>query len=199
MIDSGGFASNPAFQYPSGKTFINQSNGGVPGMDYSTLLPRSVDYVANQTLPQFLEQNLLQFASSPTTYDPTSLTGVGYSNVLDLFYPDQAQRQLTLALLQTLWDRADPNGYASHMTASAEGGLLPDCTGLGVVPVISGAQNCPIGTPDHHVLMPPGEPWPDRPTFRRVARDVPSVIDRRPRAPTPGLPRTSGTRWSGVG
>ncbi len=58
-----------------------------------------------------------------------------------------------LDLIQTLWDRADPNGYASHMAASAESGLLPDCTGLGVIPASAQARACPAGTPDHHVLM----------------------------------------------
>src|SRR5689334_24396512 len=40
------------------------------------------------------------------------------SSDLDLFdtaYPDQSQRMLILDLVQTLWDRSDPDGYASHM------------------------------------------------------------------------------------
>lgn len=181
MVNAGGFASNPAFQFASGQSIINPSDGvyydgnsqggifggtvcavsvdaqrcglGVNGMDYSTLLPRSVDYVASSTLPQFLLQQIEAFAADPTGYDPTNLTGVGYSNAFDLFYPDQAQRQLTLDLIQTLWDRADPDGYAGHMGASAEEGLLTDCTGLGVVAAGSESSTCPAGTPDHHVLM----------------------------------------------
>lgn len=186
LINPKGFASNSAFQYSPGKSFINLNDGvyydgnsqggifggtvcavsidvqrcalGVNGIDYSTLLPRSVDYVASRTLPQFVLQNLQRFLSDPSGYDPTSLTGVGYSNAFDLAYPDQSQRLLILDLIQTLWDRADPNGYASHMTGSAEGGLLPDCTGIGVVKVANeSASRCDIGTanpgPDHHVLM----------------------------------------------
>jgi hypothetical protein len=186
MINPKGFASNPAFQYSSGGSFINLGDGvyydgnsqggifggtvcavsvdvhrcalGVNGMDYSTLLPRSVDYVASQTLPQFVAENVQQFASNPAGYDPTNLTGVGYSNALDLAYPDQSQRELILDLIQTLWDRADPNGYAGHMSASAEGGLLPDCTGMGVVKASDQTlANCDVETsapgPDHHVLM----------------------------------------------
>ena len=181
MIDPKGFATSPAFRYPDGTSFIDLGDGvsydgnsqggifggavcavsidvrrcglGVNGMDYSTLLPRSVDYVATSTLTQFVAQQLMAFAANPSTYDPTNLTGVGYSNVFDLFYPDQSQRQLTLDIIQTLWDRADPNGYASHMTASAESGLLRDCTGKGVVPAASQSAACPAGIPDHHVLM----------------------------------------------
>lgn len=224
MINSAGFASNRAFQYPSGDTFINLHDGvyydgnsqggifggtvcavsidvhrcalGVNGMDYSTLLPRSVDYVASGTLPQFTEQQAEQFASDPTGYDPTNLTGVGYSNVLDLFYPDQAQRQLILDIIQTLWDRADPDGYATHMTAAAEGGLLPDCTGMGVVNASrQTVQNCDSGTakagPDHHVLMQVA--WGDHQVANFTAFDEARTIG----AESVGGPATSNTLGGG--
>jgi len=135
MIHPKGFGSNPAFHFPDGTSFIdttqafydgNSQGGifggtvcavsvdvrrcalGVPGMDYSILLPRSSDYVAKRSLSAF----------DPRQVDPNDPTGVvGYSNVFDTAYPDQAQRILVLDLLQTLWDRSDPNGYAGHMTA----------------------------------------------------------------------------------
>jgi len=147
MVHPQGFVSNAAFRWSDGTPFVdtrqafydgNSQGGiyggtvcavsvdvrrcvlGVPGMDYSILLPRSSDYVATQAVSQF----------NPLTFDPTNPTGqVGYSNVFDAAYPDQSQRMLILDLLQTLWDRSDPNGYASHMT-----GGLPD-------------------TPSHHVLL----------------------------------------------
>ena len=31
-------------------------------------------------------------------------------------YTNELQRPLVLALIQMLWDRSDPNGYAHHMT-----------------------------------------------------------------------------------
>ena len=146
MVHPKGFSSHPAFQFADGTSFIDttqpfydgDSQGGifggtvcavsvdvrrcvlgVSGMDYSILLPRSSDYVAQHPI---------------SGIDPTKVPGdptgqVGYSNVFDTTYPDQSQRILILDLLQTLWDRADPNGYASHMT-----GGLPN-------------------TPAHHVLM----------------------------------------------
>jgi hypothetical protein len=180
MISPRGFATNPAFQYPSGKTFIDLADGvyydgnsqggiyggtvcavsidarrcalGVPGMDYPILLPRSTDYVASQPVPPALAEYLEHVLSNPANL--TNITGaLGYSNIFDLFYPDQAQRQLILDLISSLWDRADPDGYATHMDAAAEGGLLPDCTGEGVVPVQQVPRVCPAATPDHHVLM----------------------------------------------
>jgi hypothetical protein len=150
MVHPDGFSANPAFQWGDGTPFIdtaqafydgNSQGGiyggtvcavsvdvrrcvlGVPGMDYSILLPRSSDYVADKPLSQF----------DPTAFQPTDPTGaLGYSNIFDTAYPDQSQRMLVLDLIQTLWDRSDPNGFASHMT-----GGLPD-------------------TPSHHVLLQAG-------------------------------------------
>ena len=151
MVHPQGFSSNPAFQWPDGKSFIdttqpyydgNSQGGiyggtvcaisidvkhcvlGVPGMDYSILLPRSSDYVAESNVAG---TDLSKF--HPT--DPGSAKDlVGYSELFDSSYPDQAQRLLVLDLAQTLWDRSDPNGYARHMTTDP----LPD-------------------TPQHHVLL----------------------------------------------
>ncbi len=72
----------------------------VGAMNYSTLLPRSVDF------DDF----------KPVVY------GLGY--------PDTMEQPLILALLQMLWDRGEPNGYAHHMTTDP----LPN-------------------TPPHHVLL----------------------------------------------
>ena len=58
---------------------------GVPGMNYSTLLQRSIDFDT-------------------------------YSVVMYAAYPDELERQLVLSMIQMLWDRAESNGYAHHMT-----------------------------------------------------------------------------------
>jgi hypothetical protein len=64
---------------------------GVPAMNYSVLLPRSVDFD--------------EFAS-----------------ILYPSYPDEEARPLVLDMMQLLWDRGEPNGYASRMTTNP----LPD-------------------------------------------------------------------------
>ncbi|MEO3769248.1 hypothetical protein [Micromonospora sp. B9E7] len=127
MIHPGGFAAHPAFRDTTARPLIDLAGGlhydgnsqgginggaltaiaqdwtrsvlGVPAMNYSTLLQRSVDFAPFQT-------------------------------VLDGYYPDRADQQLVFALLQMLWDRAEANGYAQHMTDRP----LP-------------------GTPAHQVLM----------------------------------------------
>jgi hypothetical protein len=72
---------------------------GVPAMNYSVLLPRSVDF------DEFAE-------------------------VLYPSYPNETTRPLVLELMQMLWDRGEPDGYADRMTSDP----LPD-------------------TPAHQVLM----------------------------------------------
>jgi hypothetical protein len=62
----------------------------VPGMNYSTLLRRSVD-----------------------TEEYVEMPGVGlYEN-----YPSLRERPLILSLMQMLWDRGETNGYAHHATS----------------------------------------------------------------------------------
>ncbi|HZJ27011.1 MAG TPA: hypothetical protein VFF40_08405 [Acidimicrobiia bacterium] len=58
---------------------------GVPGMNYSTLLQRSVDFDA-------------------------------YLAIIIPAYPDELDRVVAGAITQMLWDRAEANGYAAHMT-----------------------------------------------------------------------------------
>jgi hypothetical protein len=59
---------------------------GVPAMNYSTLLRRSIDFDT-------------------------------YAVVMYTAYPDELERPFLLSLVQLLWDRAESNGYAHHMTA----------------------------------------------------------------------------------
>jgi hypothetical protein len=39
-----------------------------------------------------------------------------YATLMDASYPDELERPLLFSLIQQLWDRSDPNGYAWHMT-----------------------------------------------------------------------------------
>ena len=122
MLHPGGFSSHPAFSYDAGAGpepvidttelfFYGNSQGGimggaltalapdfeqsvlgVPGMNYSTLLRRSVDFDQYSELPDI---------------------GL-YDN-----YPNELERPLILGLMQMLWDRGEANGYAHHMTTDS--------------------------------------------------------------------------------
>ena len=112
-----GFATDPAFQQ-DGKSLVNTDTGdgtdlvydgnsqggimggslvavspdihrgilGVTGMNYSTLLNRSVDWEGEFAVPF-------------------------YAN-----YRDPIERQVAFSLMEMLWERAEANGYAAHMT-----------------------------------------------------------------------------------
>lgn len=67
---------------------------GVPGMNYSVLLQRSVDFDT-------------------------------YAQVMYRAYPDELQRPLVLSIVQLLWDRAEADGYAEHMTSHPYAGTPP--------------------------------------------------------------------------
>jgi hypothetical protein len=69
---------------------------GVPGMNYSTLLRRSVDF---------------------DMYAKGEIEGVDTPAGLYDNYPNELERPLLLSLIQLLWDRGEANGYAHHMTA----------------------------------------------------------------------------------
>ena len=114
MLAPGGFGADPAFQDGRGRSLLDRAGGmhydgnsqgginggaltaiaqdwtrsvlGVPAMNYSTLLQRSVDFAPFQ---QFLDQS----------------------------YPDKADQQVILALIQMLWDRGEADGYAQHLTS----------------------------------------------------------------------------------
>jgi hypothetical protein len=122
LIHPGGFSSDPNFQV-GGQSLIdtrrlfydgNSQGGiiggaltavavdhdravlGVPGMNYSTLLSRSTDWGTGQ--------------------EPNELDLPEYSWFMYEAYPNELERQLIFSLIQTLWDRAEANGYAHHMT-----------------------------------------------------------------------------------
>ena len=121
MISSSGFTTDPAFHQDgtlaSGSVlntkqlyYNGNSQGGIMGgaltavspdftraelgvgaMNYSVLLPRSVDYAE-------------------------------FGTVLNFYYQVEAERPLLLDLMQMLWDRGEPDGYAERMTSDP----LPD-------------------------------------------------------------------------
>ena len=68
---------------------------GVPGMNYSTLLNRSVDWEGElETKPEIPPYSVPFYES----------------------YRDPLERQIVFGLMQMLWDRGEANGYAQHMT-----------------------------------------------------------------------------------
>ena len=85
----------------------NRATIGVPGMNYSLLLQRSSDFGTG----------------ADSEGPPSNTSGLpSYAWVLYKAYPSEADRQVTFALMQMLWDRGEADGYAEQMTTNP----LPD-------------------------------------------------------------------------
>jgi len=108
----------------------------VPAMNYSVLLPRSVDYDA-------------------------------FAGLLNASYTDPLERPLLLSLIQMLWDRGEPNGYAHRMTSNPLPGnpahkVLMNIA-LGdhqVTNFQADVEARTIGASTHTPILDPGR-WPD--------------------------------------
>jgi len=126
MINSAGLASNAAFR-SAGRPVIDTSNlfydgnsqGGIEGGMTTAVAPdfrRATLGVSGMNYGNVLVQRSTDFAP--------------FAAILKANYPDQSLYPVTLDLIQQLWDRGDPDGYAQQMTSDP----LPD-------------------TPSHTVLM----------------------------------------------
>lgn len=126
MIHPRGLSSHPAFQDAAGRSVIDtrelyydgNSQGGIMGGAATAI---SVDWTRAVLGVTGMNYSLLLHRSVDwTTFDA----------VYRPSYPDELERTLLLTVAQMLWDRADADGYAQHVTDDP----LP-------------------GTPRHRVLM----------------------------------------------
>ena len=111
LVHPDGFASNPAFQkdgHPLVDTrrlfYYGNSQGGIAGGALTAVAPdfnRSVLYVGAMNYSLLVQRSV--------DFDP-------FGAILGVSYPDELQRPLLISMLQVLWDRGEPNGYAWHMT-----------------------------------------------------------------------------------
>jgi hypothetical protein len=115
-----GFGSNPAFQVdPDGAegaqlprpvydaedlVYDGNSQGGILGGALTAVAP---DYErAALGVPGMNYATLIQRSTDFATF----------SAILNPAYPDELERPLVYSLMQMLWDRGEPSGYAQHMT-----------------------------------------------------------------------------------
>jgi hypothetical protein len=112
LLHPQGLAANPAFQ-ASGHPLINlghlfydgNSQGGIEGGLTTAVAPdytRAVLGVSGMNYGNVLVQRSTDFAP--------------FASILLAHYPDRSQYPAILDVIQQLWDRGDPDGYAQHMT-----------------------------------------------------------------------------------
>jgi hypothetical protein len=111
MIHPSGFCADAAFQIgghcviDTSRLYYNGgSQGGIMGGSLTAVAP---DFTrAHLGVPGMNYSTLLQRSTDFDTY----------ALILYRAYPRQIDRQLILSLIQMLWDRAESDGYAHHMT-----------------------------------------------------------------------------------
>lgn len=127
MTHPDGFVSAPAFQGADGGPLIDtrttlaydgNSQGGILGgalMAIATDIPRGVLGVPGMDYAVLINR---------------SVDAAPFLAILDQAYPGRLTQQIVFGLMEMLWDRGEPDGYAQHMTSDP----LP-------------------GTPGHQVLI----------------------------------------------
>jgi hypothetical protein len=125
MVHPDGFVSNPDFR-PDGTSVIDTSRLYYNGNSQGGILGGALTTVA----PDFTRASLGVPAMGYSTLLTRSIDFETYSAILYPAYPNELSRPLLLSLVQILWDRSEPNGYAQRMT-----------------------MNPPPNTPPHEVLM----------------------------------------------
>ncbi len=110
--DPRGFASDPAFQAGAADTpvfdgtvfYDGNSQGGILGGAVTAISTEWTRAVLG--VPGMNYSTLLQRSSDFATYE----------TILDPAYPVEMDRIVIFSVVQMLWDRAEADGYAEHMT-----------------------------------------------------------------------------------
>jgi hypothetical protein len=165
MIHSDGFSSNPAFHVngtlgtpsvidTSHLYYDGNSQGGILGGALAALSP---DFTRAALGVAAMRYSLLL---------PRSVDFDQFSALLNPNYPDELSRPLILSLIQMLWDRGEPNGYAHRMTTNP----LPDTPAHQILINVafgdhqvtnfaSDVEARTIGAAAHAPILDPGR-WP---------------------------------------
>ncbi len=112
MIHPAGFVSDPAFQDASANPVIDTSAVFYDGNSEGGIFGGTVMAVAQDITRGVLGVPGMNYSLLLTRSSDFST----YATILYPAYPNELQRPLLLALIQMLWDRSDPDGYAHHMT-----------------------------------------------------------------------------------
>jgi hypothetical protein len=166
MIHPSGLSSHPAFHVNGTlatppvidrtRLYYNgNSQGGIMGGALTALSP---DFTQAALGVAAMRYSLLLPRAKP--FDP-------FAQLLYPNYPEELERPLIISLIQILWDRGDPNGYAHRMTTDP----LPDTpphrvlinVALGdhqVTNFASDVEARTIGANAHVPVLDPGR-WPD--------------------------------------
>ncbi len=207
MIHPAGLASAPAFHADgtlSSQSVIDDERLFYDGNSQGGIMGGALAAVA----PDFTRAALGVPAMRYSILLPRSVDYDEFAILLNGAYTDELARPLLLSLVQMLWDRGEPNGYANRMTTDP----LPDTPAhtvlLGaavgdhqVTNWMTDVEARTIGASAHAPVVDPGR-WPDTDVLWNVPRiasypfsgSVAVYTDFGPVRPDPGNPsETIGT------
>ncbi len=111
MYHPQGLGTDPAFQ-KDGESLIDTQGVYYMGASQGGILGGALTAVS----PDFTQASLLVGAMNYSTLLPRSIDFDLYAGFLYPAYPNEMARPLLFGLMQMLWDRSEPNGYAHRMT-----------------------------------------------------------------------------------
>lgn len=112
MLRPDGLGSNAAFQAPDGSSIVDGTEAYFDGNSQGALMGGAVTAFAQDWTKAVLGVASMDYSILLTR----SVDFSKYFQVLDAAYPDRVEQQLIYGVLQMLWDRAEVDGYAQHLT-----------------------------------------------------------------------------------
>lgn len=113
MTSAAGFDSNPAFRGGSGDAaLIRRNHLYYLGYSQGGILGGALTAVSNEFTRAVLGVGAMNFS----TLINRSTDAAPFLGILNGSYPNKLDQQLVFSLIQMLWDRGEPDGYAQFMT-----------------------------------------------------------------------------------
>jgi hypothetical protein len=115
MLHDDGLTSDPGFQNPDGSPRLDTSSLAFDANSQGGIMGGAVTAVAQDWTRAVLGvpgMNYSLLLRRSADFDT-------YAAILDPAYPDPVEQSLGISLIQMLWDRAENDGYAQHLTRDA--------------------------------------------------------------------------------
>ncbi len=126
MYHPDGFGTNAAFQDTDDESVIRTDNVYYMGASQGGIMGGPLTAIS----PDFIQSALVVGGMNYSTLLTRSSNWPQYAAIMNPAYNDPLTRPLILSIIQILWDRGEPNGYAHRMT-----------------------DNPPPNTPEHNVTL----------------------------------------------
>ena len=112
MVNAGGFQALPEFQDEAGNILFRTGNVQYNGISMGSVYGGALSALSPHFDYSVLDLAGMNWANIIRRGNIWSLYAIAYEPA----YPDRLVQALGFSLIQMIWDRADSNGYANHIT-----------------------------------------------------------------------------------